>query len=360
MIRFLGQRHDLTLATFCSNEQSRQRTEVLRYCRSIYAAACSGPELPEADRMPAPVREHMRVTMRDALRSIPSHLFNAALIETTNLAPFGVEIDAPTILGVPDIGSRPPAYTQVHPPGSPATIALELEAELMRGYEDQVWPQFATRLAATAEARDEIQLRAKSGQTILIENGTSLDLWLADIRSDTNRIIFVGDLDSAPNVDGVRHFWHNIRPRLVSRRPSLEFVVAGNRATEDLRRLARQPGFVLIEDPADIREVAATASVSIAPLRYDPGASMNILDSMALGLPVVSTTIGCGGLPLKDGEHVVIRDDAVDFADAVDQLLGVVSMCRRLRENGKAFVDERYRWETILAPLESELWHMAR
>ena len=363
MIRFLGERHDLTLATFCSKEQSRQRAEVLRYCRSIYAAANDGPELPEAARMPVPVRQQMRVTMRDALRAIPSDLYDAALIDTMRLAPFGVEINAPTLLGVQSIESRLPGQTTQPDPSGLLTTrlhALERDAELMHGYEDEVWPQFATRLAGTGRDCDEIQLRARSGQTILVENGADLDLWLADARSDTNRILFCGDLDSNPNIDGILHFWHNIRPHLRERRPSIELVVAGSSATAELRSLANQPGFVLVEDPADIREVAATASVSIAPLRFGPGTGLNILESLALGLPVVSTSIACAGLSLKSDEHLIVRDDAVAFADAVDQLLGTATLWRRLRRNGRAVIGERYRWDRVLAPLESALWQIAR
>jgi glycosyltransferase involved in cell wall biosynthesis len=363
MIRFLGERHDLTLATFCSKEQSRQRAEVLRYCRSIYAAANDGPELPEAARMPVPVRQQMRVTMRDALRAIPSDLYDAALIDTMRLAPFGVEINAPTLLGVQSIESRLPGQTTQPDPSGLLTTrlhALERDAELMHGYEDEVWPQFATRLAGTGRDCDEIQLRARSGQTILVENGADLDLWLADARSDTNRILFCGDLDSNPNIDGILHFWHNIRPHLRERRPSIELVVAGSSATAELRSLANQPGFVLVEDPADIKEVAATASVSIAPLRFGPGTGLNILESLALGLPVVSTSIACAGLSLKSDEHLIVRDDAVAFADAVDQLLGTATLWRRLRRNGRAVIGERYRWDRVLAPLESALWQIAR
>ena len=363
MIRFLGQRHDLTLVTFCSSEQSRRRSELLRYCRSVYAAAFGGPELPGAERMPYPVRERMRVTMRDALRSIPSNLYDAALIDTIFLAPFHVEISAPTILGVQNIKSRLLTQAeQVDRPG-PITTGLhniEREAKLMRDYEDQVWPQFAVRSAVTAQDRDEIQRRSKTGQTILVENGTNPELWLADARPDTNRIIFFGNLGYYPNIDGIRHFWHDIWPHVVRRRPSVKLVVAGNCATMELRNLAQQSGFVLVEDPPDIREVAAMASVSIVPLRLSLGTNLKILDSMALGLPVVSTSIGCAGLSVKDGEHLIVRDSAVDFAEGVDQLLGAANLWRRIRQNGKAAVAERYRWDRVLAPLESAFWNLAR
>jgi glycosyltransferase involved in cell wall biosynthesis len=102
------------------------------------------------------------------------------------------------------------------------------------------------------------------------------------------------------------------------------------------------------------------ASLSIVPQRLGSGASLQILDSMALGLPVVSTSIGCAGLSVTDGEHLLIRDAAVDFAEAVDQLLAASSLWRRLRRNGKAAVADRYRWDRVLAPLDSALWSMAR
>jgi glycosyltransferase involved in cell wall biosynthesis len=362
-IRFLGQRHDLTLVTFCSREQSRQRTELLHYCRSIYAAAPKGAQLPEFEEMPSSVRECMRITMRDALRSIPSRLYDAALIDTIFLAPFRDEIGAPAMLGVQNIRSQLLTQAAQADLSGPLTSSLqhvEQEAALMRDYEDRVWPQFAVRSAVTPQDRDEIQRRAKTGQTILIENGTNPDLWLADARSDTDRIIFFGNLGHFENIDGILHFWHDIWPHVVRRRPLAELIVAGSHATTELRNLTQHPGFVLVEDPPDIREVAETASVSIIPLRLSPRTSQTVLDSMALGLPVVSTTVGCSRLSVKDGEQLIVRDSAVDFAEGVDELLGGVDLWQRMRQNGKAAVTERYRWDKALAPLESALWNLAR
>ena len=237
---------------------------------------------------------------------------------------------------------------------------LQREAELMHDFEDQVWPQFAMRAAAAARDRDEIQRRSKTGQTILVENGTNPELWLADARPDTGRIIFFGNLGHHPNVDGILHFWRDIWPHVVRRRPSAELLLAGSGATSELRDLAQQPGVVLVEGPGDIREVAATASVSIVPLRIGSGANRQILDSMAFGLPVVSTSIGCAGLSVQDGEDLLVRDSVVDFAEGVDQLLGAADFWRRIRQNGRAAVAERYRWDRVLAPLESALWSLAR
>jgi glycosyltransferase involved in cell wall biosynthesis len=81
---------------------------------------------------------------------------------------------------------------------------------------------------------------------------------------------------------------------------------------------------------------------------------------MALGLPVVSTSLGCAGLAVEDGEQLLIRDDPVAFADAIDELLGNRTLWQRLRRNGKTAVEEYYSWDRVLAPLEPALFDIAR
>jgi glycosyltransferase involved in cell wall biosynthesis len=363
MIRMLGQRHDLTLITFCSPHETANRQELSRYCRSVYAVAYGGERLPEAAELPFLVRERMTTSMRDAVRAVPSHLYDAALIEQIFLAPFRWEINAPAILGEHNIESRlltQAARTRTHGPPTPGFVNPEQEAALLRSYEDRVWPQFDTRYAVNEAERQEIQQRAGHGRTILVENGTNPELWLPELRPDTDRIVFFGMLGYYPNTDAVLYFWSAIWPRLRQRHPALRMIVAGSAPTTELRALAREPGIILVEQPPDIRAVAAQASVSVVPLRIGSGTRLKILDAMALGLPVVSTSLGCDGLAVADGEHLLVRDDPEAFADAVSQLLADVTLWRRLRENGRALVAERYSWEKVLAPLEPALWSLAR
>ena len=363
MIRFLGQRHDLTLVTFCSSEQSRQLDPFLRFCRSVYAVSWGGEELPGSEALPYIVRTRRRSTMREVLGAIPTHRYDVALIEQIVLAQFHEEIDAPAMLGEHNIESellRQAAQSEVRAQLTDAFDNPRYQAELLRRHEATMWPRFAVRSAVNPQERDEIQRRSGTGQTILVENGTDPDLWLDVARPDTDRIVFFGALGYYPNVDGVLYFWQSIWPHLVSRRPSLNLVVAGTSAVSELRELKKQPGFTLIEDPPDIREIAARASLSIVPLRLGAGTRLKILDSMALGLPVVSTSLGCAGLTVEDGEQLLIRNDPVAFAEAIDELLSNRSLWQRLRRNGKIAVAERYSWNRVLAPLEPALIGIAR
>jgi glycosyltransferase involved in cell wall biosynthesis len=86
---------------------------------------------------------------------------------------------------------------------------------------------------------------------------------------------------------------------------------------------------------------------------------MKILDSMALGLPVVSTSLGCEGLAVEDGEHILVRDDPSAFAEASLRLLKDPLLWQKLRQNGRELVQQRYTWERTLAPLDAALWNLA-
>jgi glycosyltransferase involved in cell wall biosynthesis len=362
MIRILGHRHDLTLVTSCSSEESRKRHELLRYCRSIYAAEYGGGKLPNIEGLPYLVRERMTVNMRDALRSIPSRLYDAALIEQIYLAPFQDVINTPAILGEHNIESRlldQTARTDIRGIPTPGFDSACEQSKLLSDYEDRVWPRFKIRSAVNRFERDEIQRRARCGETILAENGTDLELWLPNARPDTRRIVFFGMLGYFPNVDGVLYFLQDIWPRIVRFDASIELIVAGRAPTADIRALASRPRIIVVEDPPDIRAVAAHASVSIVPLRLGAGTRMKILDSMALGLPVVSTSLGCEGLAVEDDEHILVRDDPSAFAEATLRLLKDPLLWQKLRQNGRELVEQRYTWERTLAPLDAALWRLA-
>ena len=115
---------------------------------------------------------------------------------------------------------------------------------------------------------------------MLAENGTDLDLWLPHGRHDTNTLLFMGSLKYYPNIDAILHFWSEIWPHVRRRRPSCRLIVAGREADRAICELAGEPGFTLVENPMDIRTVAGSASVSIAPLRVGAGSRLKILNSM--------------------------------------------------------------------------------
>ena len=105
-------------------------------------------------------------------------------------------------------------------------------------------------------------------------------------------------------------------------------------------------------------EKSASRQLTIVPLRSGGGTRIKILHSMALGLPVVSTSMGSFGLPLVDGQHLLIRDDPEKFAKAIIEILSDPDLAQRLKTEGRRLVEARFSWNQQFAKLEHALQHL--
>jgi glycosyltransferase involved in cell wall biosynthesis len=163
--------------------------------------------------------------------------------------------------------------------------------------------------------------------------------------------VFVGLLSYAPNRDAMTWFARDVLPHLGPDGP--EVLVAGRDPGPELQALAtpasrlRLLGFV-----PDLAPLYARAGVFLNPMRGGGGTRLKMLEAMAAGKAVVSTTIGAEGLALTPGRDVVVADGAREFAAAVRALLADPAEAARLGRAARALVEMRYRWEVCLAPLE--------
>lgn len=355
IVRYLGQRHILTLVMFSRPLNNETPEQLLKFCTKVYAVDHGGPQPESAAQLPFKVRRQDTLNMRDAIQAIAKESFDLAIIEQIFLAPYRTLIAAPIILCEHNVESSLLAqtagasfYGQL-PPGFENAAK---EAQLLSQYEDEVWPEFSWRTAVSEQDRSIIQQRAKRGETWLVENGIDLDLSLKDPRPHTNNVLFTGLLGYYPNVDAVLYFWKEIWPHVLKLSSTAHLIVAGRTPAPDLVTLAGCSDFKLVADPDDMRSIAADCSVSICPLRIGGGTRLKILEAMAWGVPVVSTSIGCEGLAVEDERELLIRDDPAEFAFAVHRLLTDAELWKKLSDNGRRMVTERYSWDTVLEPLD--------
>ena len=90
------------------------------------------------------------------------------------------------------------------------------------------------------------------------------------------------------------------------------------------------------------------------------GTRLKVLEGLAMGRPVVSTSIGCEGIAVVDGEHVLLADDPVAFARSVLRALDDTALAARLARNGRSLVEQRYSWPSVLRHLETFMWKSRR
>jgi glycosyltransferase involved in cell wall biosynthesis len=172
---------------------------------------------------------------------------------------------------------------------------------------------------------------------------------------DPNTVLFVGSMGYPPNIDAIEWLVADIWPRIDAARPDATLVAVG-RANDDpavVERLRGLLGEQLVLDVDDIRSAYWSAAVSIAPMRLGGGLKNKVIHSMACGTPVVATTAAAEGTGARDGEHLVLADDAAGLAAAVVGILDAPTPAReravRARLHVGAFatgriVDEVDRW----------------
>jgi glycosyltransferase involved in cell wall biosynthesis len=156
-------------------------------------------------------------------------------------------------------------------------------------------------------------------------------------------VVFTGSMDWAANIDGVQFFLGQVWPRVLAGRPDARFVIVGKNPPASLLALARRTrqveftGFV-----DDVRPYVHSAQAFVIPLLVGGGTRIKAFEAMAMGCPVVSTTIGIEGLSAEAVEHYLECDAPAAMADAVLKLLGDGAERERLSRAARSLVEQRF------------------
>ena len=170
----------------------------------------------------------------------------------------------------------------------------------------------------------------------------------------------MGTMSYYPNIDAVLYFAESIFPLILAQDPDISWCIAGREPPKIVRQLAEgHPQIEIVANPEDMSAIASQCSLSVVPLRSGSGTRIKILHSMAMGLPVITTNIGCEGLEATNREHLLIRDCPENFARAVLELIGDRQMWQQLQLNGRQLVQDKYDWTAIFADYEAKLIEMS-
>jgi sugar transferase (PEP-CTERM/EpsH1 system associated) len=181
----------------------------------------------------------------------------------------------------------------------------------------------------------------------VVPNGVDTSFFIpGEEPEDPTAIVFTGSIDYHPNTDGVLHFCADILPRIHARAPDAVFTVVGKDPPASVRALAG-PRVVVTGEVPDVRPWMQRAAVFVVPLRVGGGTRLKILEALACGRAVVSTSLGCEGIDVTPGDDILVADTPADFAAAVLRCLRDPALRARLGARGRALVERRYRWDAI-------------
>jgi glycosyltransferase involved in cell wall biosynthesis len=188
----------------------------------------------------------------------------------------------------------------------------------------------------------------------VVPNGVEVT---ATVRPATrvNRLIYPGSVMYSANLDAVSFFAHEVWPAVRAVRPDLSFWITGATDGVDVAEVARVPGVRFTGRLPSVESVIAESVVCVVPLRMGGGTRLKVLQAMALGTPIVSTTKGVEGLELEPGTHALVGDTAVELAQHVLRLLDQPLLAAHISAEASRLVAERYSWTSAGAELERTL-----
>jgi len=201
---------------------------------------------------------------------------------------------------------------------------------------------------------DETFIRARISREVpvrVITNGVDLDFFTpaaAPVSRDAApTVVFCGAMDYTPNVDALRWFFETMHEPLRRAVPDLRVLVVGKSPAPEVQAHAGRPGVTVTGGVPDVRPYYRRAWLQIVPLRIGGGTRLKIPESMAMGTPVVSTTIGAQGLDLRHGDDLLLGDTPEEFVRETARGLQDAALRRHLEEEGMRTVHARLSWTTI-------------
>ena len=205
---------------------------------------------------------------------------------------------------------------------------------------------------------DGVFVRRHISRTIslnVVANGVDLDFFKApetqDERGPVPTMLYCGAMDYTPNVDALRWYFAEMHDRILEHVPNLRLFIVGKTPTDEVLAYASKKGVTVTGSVDDVRPYYRSAWLQLVPLRIGGGTRLKIVESLAIGTPVVSTTVGAQGLGLTHDADVLLADTANAFVEQTVRALTDPTLRDDLRSAGVAVANERFGWRSVGARL---------
>jgi glycosyltransferase involved in cell wall biosynthesis len=236
------------------------------------------------------------------------------------------------------------------------------QSRKMTRFEAGTLRRFDTVIAVSKRDADVLAKRYGLAHVADIDTGVDLDFFAAappsladDPGADGGTLVFTATMSWAANVEGIHFLLDEVWPALVAARPKVKAVIIGRNPPASLSDKIRERGLnvTLTGFVDDIRPHVAKSHVYVIPLFVGSGTRIKAFEAMAMGRPVISTSLGIEGLDVTDGEHFLRADDAAAFSRGILALLDDADARARIAWAARRLMEERFSWTTVAAQFEA-------
>jgi glycosyltransferase involved in cell wall biosynthesis len=370
----LARRHDLTAVTLVDDEFDVEecRRAIQAYCREVVLVSNPCVRRGLAKRLLqlqslASTRSFERLqVMVPAMQRALDRTLRATRFDIVNL-----EF---TFLGDCDLRQAPPGERLPPLVVDSHNIDYDLARQYARAgnsltrrlYAEANWRKLRREELGTYRNADGVYLCSAADErhlldqlpgvrTAVIPNAADVEYFHPrppDPPPDGRTVVYFGLLSYVPNVDGVIHFVKDIWPRIAEAHPEARCKIIGGRPPQSLLALAG-PRVELTGFVSDLRPHLAAAAAVVVPLRLGGGTRLKIVEAMAMGKAIVSTTLGAEGIEAVPGRDLLVEDEPAAFADAVNRLLAEPGLAACIGQRARQLAVERYAWSGAARALES-------
>lgn len=361
MIRHLSQNHQVTVASLArSDDEAREGEGIAPHCAAFEMARVSNPVQVArmVARLPTTVPSSMGFfysptlarRIRELLRGTR---FDLIFVHCSSVAQYVADVQGvPKILDFGDMDSQKwLEYAQSKP--FPLSLGYWLEGSKMLREEKRLAARFDLCTATTRAEWETLRGYGVDVPSDWFPNGVDADFFAPDGTAyDPDTISFIGRMDYYPNQQCMADFCANTLPLLRAERPNIKLTIVGADPSPAMRKLGELPGVTVTGSVPDVRPHVRASAAMVAPLTIARGTQNKILEAMAMGVPVVTSSVAAGGVDAKGEEHFLVADTPADCARAILRILDNPAERNRLATAGRERMLSNHAWPNSMRRLD--------
>ena len=234
-------------------------------------------------------------------------------------------------------------------PWSPRKIYANLTAARLAHLEKEMLGVCSGHIVCSARDGERVRAIVPNARIAVVENGVDTEFFAngTSEQTDRRRLVFVGSMDYHANVEAICSFARDVWPALRERFPEWRLTLVGSNPAPAVQALRAEKNVEVTGTVPDVRPYYHEAFASLVPLRTGGGTRLKILEAMAAGVPVVSTSLGAEGLSVSPGENILIADSDDLWLPLLASLSSDADKWNRIARAGRTLVEQRYDWRIL-------------
>ena len=221
---------------------------------------------------------------------------------------------------------------------------------------EKKWNRLNIAIAVSESQKESVLAYMPDINIVVIPHGINTDYFRAVYKEqDFPTLLTSGGMRRLLNVREVLWFYNEVYPLIKEKIPDVKLYIVGRSPTKEILRLSADESVLVTGYVKDLRPYFSRAWVVVAPLTNNFGVKVRVLQAMAMGKPVVSTSMVTSGINVSAGENIILADDPRDFAERVIELLNNEELRNRIGANARKLMEEEHSWERLTDELNKVL-----